>query len=71
MRKTFDGTFVDRNGVDIVNSLSMPMKSFIVAYRSILNPVDYNGRYIQEIKDSYKTNELGFAIFALFFVALS
>ena len=40
-------------------------------YRTVLCPVDFDGRIIKDLKDAYKTNELGFFIAASFFGALS
>ena len=40
------------------------------AFRTMFNPVDYDGRYWREIKNSYKTNELGFFITMAFFLCL-
>ena len=37
----------------------------------MFNPLDYNGQIWQEIKDSYRTNELGFFIVVAFVAALS
>ena len=42
-----------------------------IIFRSVFNPVDYDGRMIREIKDSYRTNELGFFIVVAFIGALS
>ena len=39
-------------------------------YRTFLNPVDYDGRFMREIKNSYNTNEIGFFITVSFFAAL-
>ena len=43
----------------------------MILFRNLFNPVDYDGRIWQGIKDSYKTNELGFFITAAFFACLS
>lgn len=40
-------------------------------FRSVFNPVDYDGRIINNIKNAYKTNELGFFITVAFFACLS
>ena len=70
-RKSYDGTFINSKGVDVVKSMTLPGYMNVIAYRSFLNPVDYNGQFSQEIKDNYRTNELGFFIVLLFFGALS
>lgn len=44
---------------------------FDIMFRTLLNPVDYDGSLWRNIKDSYKTNELGFFITLSFFVCLS
>ena len=55
----------------MLKNMKLPLTLQFVAFRSIFNPVDYNGQFFQEVKDGYKTNELGFGIVVLFFVALS
>lgn len=40
-------------------------------YRSILNPVDWDGSFLVEIKNTYKTNEIGFFIGLSFMLTLS
>ena len=52
-RKSFDGSFVDDKGVDICKNVSSTWHGLSVMYRTLLNPVDYNGSALQEIKDSY------------------
>ena len=42
-----------------------------LVFRTVLNPVDYDGSMIREIKNGYKTNELGFFITLSFFMAMS
>ncbi len=50
-------------------SMSYQMsKSFI--FRQLFNPIDYDGQVWREIKNSYKTNELGFFISLAFFLSL-
>ena len=39
-------------------------------FRQLFNPVDYDGRILRELKNSYKTNELGFFITFAFFASL-
>ncbi len=39
-------------------------------FRMLFNPVDYDGSIWREIKNSYKTNELGFFITLAFFGCL-
>ncbi len=39
-------------------------------FRTLFNPVDYDGRTWRDIKASYKTNELGFFIGFAFFICL-
>ena len=70
LRKTFDGGWLDANGVDLLRSPSLATSTYVVLFRSLLNPVDYDGRLVQEAKDSYRTNELGFLIVLAFFGAL-
>ena len=71
IRKSYDGHFFDRNGREIFEKSTMSTSVLFLAYRSFLNPVDYNGQIWQEIKDSYRTNELGFLISAMFFVTMA
>ena len=71
VRMAFDGTFIDRSGTDIVKHFTLPKYSFIIAYRSFLNPLDYDGSSWRSLQDGYKTNELGFGICMLFILAVS
>ena len=69
-RKSFDGEFLDSSGVDVVKQISMTKQATSVAYRLFLNPVDYEGQIVTDMKAAYRTNELGFAIGVMFFMAL-
>ena len=42
-----------------------------LSFRMFFNPVDYDGCLWREVKNSYKTNEVGFFITLGFFVCLS
>ena len=45
------------------------LNSFI--FKTIFNPLDYDGSFFKEIKSAYQTNELGFAMGMTFFFALA
>ena len=70
MQKTISGTYRDLNGQDIIANTSTISKVFNLIFRSYFNPVDYNGIFLREIEESYKTNELGFFITCCFFGTL-
>ena len=46
-------------------------RTLVNVFRGLLNPVDYDGRHLREIKKAYKTNEIGFFITVAFFLCLS
>lgn len=69
-RKTYDGTFTNLQGDEIFRSPSYFFRSFLLIFRSFLNPVDYTGSLKEEIKKAWITNELGFLIGAGFVVNL-
>ena len=61
-KKTVDSGFYDLTGTELCGSSSYLNIGRIVLFRSVFNPVDYNGSTWLAIKESYKTNELGFFI---------
>lgn len=57
--------FYNAKGEDVIGvSIEEVKRSFgmTILLKNWLNPVEYDGRFLKEIKDSYKTNELGFFI---------
>ena len=66
------GKFLSLDGRNLAAQVQSPrLKGSISVYRTFLNPVDYDGRFWREIKNSYNTNEIGFFITLSFFAALS
>ena len=66
--KTMNGRKLSEvNDLDQAFGLQMS-KSYL--FRMFLNPVVYDGRFLREMKNSYKTNELGFFIAFSFFGCL-
>ncbi|CDW89081.1 UNKNOWN [Stylonychia lemnae] len=49
---------------------TLSMASFMIMFRTCFNPIDFDGRILRDLKNSYKTNEIGFFITALFFGTL-
>ncbi len=58
------------NGADFTE-MSRFQTARALIYRSLFNPIDYDGSFLRELKDSYKTNEIGFFITVSFFATLS
>ena len=69
-RKNIEGRLLDFESNDI-SQLSKFQSAKALIFRSIFNPVDYDGSLFKELKDSYKTNEIGFFITVSFFATLS
>ncbi len=67
-RFTIESTsLIDSQGNDFFKHGSLnylAVKSLI--FRNFFNPVDFDGRYLRELKDTYQTNEVGFLIFVCF-----
>ncbi len=69
----FDPRIAGFKGIDghrVASDSSHLLLARQMVFRTLLNPVDYDGRYWREIKSSYKTNELGFFITLAFFLSL-
>ena len=46
-------------------------KLLFVAFRYLLNPVDFNGSVLRELRAAYNTNEIGFFITLSFFASVA
>jgi hypothetical protein len=69
-RKSAADGFVGLDGQNIEANASAFSFVHKLVFRSIFNPMDYNGQFKREIKDAYTTNELGLFIFVGFFISL-
>eukprot|EP00347_Sterkiella_histriomuscorum_P011873 403370773 len=72
--RDLDGTYLIRDKILNKPQYSLDRlgtHSAALLYRNLLNPIDFDGSVWQEVKNSYKTNEIGFFISVLFFVSLS
>ena len=68
-RQTYEGQFLDLEGRPVsMSTWQLPLN---LMYRGVLNPVDYDGSFLAEIKNTYKTNEIGFFIGLSFMLTLS
>ena len=69
-RKNYSGRMTDLEGKDTFRRVSVASRAYCLLFRGVLNPLDYNGSFMREMEETYKTNELGFFIGLCFFGAL-
>ena len=50
--------------------MPIPVNVILSVYNNLFNPVFYDGAIFREIKDTYRTNEIGFFIGMSFFVLI-
>ena len=62
LRKRISGSMFDTQGRSISEQETMLRITKVSIFNYLFNPLYYNGSMIREIKDAYKTNELGFFI---------
>ena len=62
LRKRISGSMFDTQGRSITEQETMLKITKVSIFNYLFNPLYYNGSMIREIKDAYKTNELGFFI---------
>ena len=62
LRKRISGSMFDTQGRSITEQETMLRITKVSIFNYLFNPLYYNGSMIREIKDAYKTNELGFFI---------
>ena len=62
LRKRISGNMFDTQGRSISEQETMLKITKVSIFNYLFNPLYYNGSMIREIKDAYKTNELGFFI---------
>ena len=68
--RSYEGRIRNLAGEEIQKQ-SPSKTASVLLFRSLFNPVDFDGSVLQEIKNSYRTNEIGFFITLSFFAALS
>lgn len=61
-RKSYDGLFKDVRGNDIRQQTSYSQLARNIVFRTVFNPVDYDGSMLDEVKKQWHSNELGFII---------
>ena len=62
LKRRISGNMFDTQGRNISDQETLFRITSVSAFNYLFNPLYYNGSFIGEVKDAYKTNELGFFI---------